>query len=59
MIFDDEYLIIFNWQGSLFFTLYIIRAELVSKEGDLFYKVSIAGQLDSELFPCGQILLKK
>lgn len=36
-----------------------VRTRLVSKEGDLFYRVSIAGQLDSALIPCGHIIFKK
>ena len=36
-----------------------VRTGLVLKEEDLFYKVSIAGQLDSALIPCGHISFKK
>jgi len=36
-----------------------VRTRLVLKEGDLFYRVSIAGQLDSALIPCGHIIFKK
>jgi hypothetical protein len=32
-----------------------VRAGFVLKDGSLFYKVSIAGQLDATLFPCGEI----
>ena len=35
------------------------RAGLVLKEQDLFYRISIAQQLDSELIPCGHIVFKK
>lgn len=36
-----------------------VRAGLISKEGNLFYRVSITGQLDSAIIPCGHIVLKK
>jgi hypothetical protein len=36
-----------------------VRTGLVLKEGDLFYRVSIKGQLDSALIPCGHIGFKK
>lgn len=36
-----------------------VRTGLVLKEGDLFYRVSITGQLDSALIPCGHIVFKK
>jgi hypothetical protein len=36
-----------------------VRTGLVLKEDGLFYRVSIAGQLDSALIPCGQIVFKK
>ena len=32
-----------------------VRTGLILKEGDLFYKVSISGQLDSTFIPCGHI----
>ena len=35
------------------------RAGLVLNEQNLFYRISIAGKLDSTLIPCGQIVLKK
>jgi hypothetical protein len=36
------------------------RAELILKEQELFYRIrGIAAQFDSELIPCGQIVLKK
>ena len=37
----------------------VARTGLVLKGQDLFYKVSISGQLDSALVPCGQIIFKK
>jgi len=36
----------------------VIRTGLVLKEQDLFYRISITGELDSALFPCGQIVFK-
>jgi hypothetical protein len=36
-----------------------IRTGFVLKEENLFYRVSIAGQLDSSLFSCGQIIFRK
>ena len=33
-----------------------VRTELVLKEQDLFYRISIAKQIDSVLIPCGQIV---
>jgi hypothetical protein len=36
-----------------------IRAGLVLKDQRLFYRTSIAWQLDSTLIPCGQIVFKK
>jgi len=35
-----------------------VRTELVLKEQDLFYRISIAKQIDSVLIPCGQIVIK-
>ncbi len=35
------------------------RAELVLKEQDLFYKISLAPLLDSALISCGRIIFKK
>ena len=36
----------------------VARAELVLKGQDLFYRINIAPQSDSELIPCGQIVYK-
>ena len=36
-----------------------IRAELVLKEGDLFYRIGILPHFDSALFPCGRLVFKK
>jgi hypothetical protein len=36
-----------------------VRAELVLKEQNLFYSISIVGQFDSGLIPCGSIIFKK
>ena len=36
-----------------------VRTGIVLKEGELFYRVSITGQLDSTLIPCGHIGFKK
>ena len=35
-----------------------VRTEFVLKEQDLFYRISIAKQIDSVLIPCGQIVFK-
>ena len=35
-----------------------VRTGLVLKEQELFYRISIAQQLDSALIPCGQIIFK-
>lgn len=37
----------------------MVRAGLVLKEQDLFYRISIIPHFDSALFPCGQIVFKK
>jgi len=45
--------------GALFYKADgIARAGLVLKERDLFYRISIAPQLDSALIPCGHIVFK-
>lgn len=36
-----------------------VRAELVLKEEDLFYRIGILPHFDSALFPCGRIRFKK
>ncbi|QHV96494.1 hypothetical protein [Spirosoma endbachense] len=36
-----------------------VRTGIVLNDKDLFYKVSIGGQLDSALIPCGHIIYKK
>lgn len=36
-----------------------VRAELVLKEQNLFYSISIVGQFDSGPIPCGRIIFKK
>ncbi|MEP7322970.1 MAG: hypothetical protein ABI761_13675 [Saprospiraceae bacterium] len=36
-----------------------VRTGLVLKEQDLFYRISIAGQLDSALIPCGNIIFNE
>jgi hypothetical protein len=36
-----------------------VRAGVVLKNKDLFYKVSLGGQLDSTLIPCGHIIFKQ
>jgi polyisoprenoid-binding protein YceI len=37
----------------------VARTGLVLKGQDLFYRISISGQVDSALIPCGQIVLKR
>jgi hypothetical protein len=37
----------------------MVRAELVLKDQDLFYRISIIPHFDSALFPCGHIIFKK
>jgi hypothetical protein len=37
----------------------MVRAGLVLKEQDLFYRISIIPHFDSALFPCGHIIFKK
>ena len=36
-----------------------VRAGLLLKDETLFYRVSISGQLDSALIPCGRVVFKK
>ena len=37
----------------------MVRAGLVLKEQDLFYRIGILPHFDSAIFPCGQIVFKK
>ena len=36
-----------------------VRAGIILKEQDLFYRISMGKQLDSALIPCGKVVLKK